>query len=1207
MIQNLDLNTSLSMDRTDAIDDASKTMHSATRYGLTGIMEHLISANRSILESVDEDNNTPLIKAAIVGQFGSVEYLVKQNASLEARNNKLETPLLAASSFGHANIVNFLIDSGSNYTSADENGYLNVHLAAKYGHVATVKSLISKHPKLLEWKNLEGATPLWVASNSGQSLVVDCLLKDFHANIESRAGNQLTPLMTASAKGNVAVVRSLVENGAQLHVTVENMSGYTAIHFAAANDRFETISFFRSRLESSLEIRTSDNDNALCVAVISGSSKTVKKIIDIGGDLESRCSNLSSPLILACYYNQSEIVSMLLEEGANAFALSNAKSGSNAGIHWASYFGYLNILKILTTFDKKLLELQNGHGGSALWESSAGGHIVTTRYLLDYGVNLESFDSLKRTPLHACSVYNHPNVTALLLQYGANTSAETSETDFSLTPFVYSAKLGNIDVVRQFLKHDPSIVDQVAGKQNGIGVTALFMACQEGHVSTAEVLLLNKADVDKKCSKFERTPLLQSVYFGHIQTVELLLRKSANIWSRGGIEEDDSNTVAILAAKQGHVDVLKLLFRYESNLLEATNRKGLTPLHVASESGQVETVEYLLNLGANTGPHGSKGYSVFLAAAATNQLNVLKLLMDRKEGIYSKSNSEDGENMAIHIAAAEGNLESMDFLLHDKADFVFATNKFGDTPLILASYFNNYEEVESLLRWRSNIEVRGRNGWTAFLASAFKGNIDIMKKLVEEKVNVLAKSNSETDEQLAIHLAARQGHLEVIKFLVENNLNEIEAKTKMGNTPLVLSSQFGHLECVKWLMSQSANIEVKGENGWTPLLAASAYGRLNIVSYFVENHKANVNVRSSKSSGLNFAIHLASGNGHISTIDYFLKLKRDYLELKNGKGWTPLLMASSNGKVDVVEYLANQHADLFAKSNKMDGGNTALHIAAIFDKVDVIRLLISKNSQLINLINDNGETALWRSSQIGNTNSVAELMKLGANSGTRCASQLTPLTVAAMKNRANIVRILESDSRMWELDRTGLPGNTPFHWAALYGHIETLHQMLNLGADVDLRNQYNESAMWLASYGGARNAISFLIAKGASLNVRNRNGWTLLHAAAFNGHQNAVMYLIRKGLDPFTTSSESDNLKYPIHLATTSGYVALVKYFSDYDRNLVEVKDSDDHTPLWLAASYGLDNVVQVLLGVKANALEVGKNDLTPFHIGKLILKFFFQ
>lgn len=48
----------------------------------------------------------------------------------------------------------------------------------------------------------------------------------------------------------------------------------------------------------------------------------------------------------------------------------------------------------------------------------------------------------------------------------------------------------------------------------------------------------------------------------------------------------------------------------------------------------------------------------------------------------------------------------------------------------------------------------------------------------------------------------------------------------------MLASEFGHLEIVKYLIENEADVNVQDRDGWTALIEATNSGRLEVVKYF---------------------------------------------------------------------------------------------------------------------------------------------------------------------------------------------------------------------------------------------------------------------------------------------------------------------------------------------------------------------------------------
>jgi len=67
-------------------------------------------------------------------------------------------------------------------------------------------------------------------------------------------------------------------------------------------------------------------------------------------------------------------------------------------------------------------------------------------------------------------------------------------------------------------------------------------------------------------------------------------------------------------------------------------------------------------------------------------------------------------------------------------------------------------------------------------------------------------------------LAASNGHVEAVKFLVNKASADVESKDHNGRTPLSWAAYWGHLDAVKLLVNEAgANITVKDNRGHTAL------------------------------------------------------------------------------------------------------------------------------------------------------------------------------------------------------------------------------------------------------------------------------------------------------------------------------------------------------------------------------------------------------
>src|SRR5205814_8712767 len=97
----------------------------------------------------------------------------------------------------------------------------------------------------------------------------------------------------------------------------------------------------------------------------------------------------------------------------------------------------------------------------------------------------------------------------------------------------------------------------------------------------------------------------------------------------------------------------------------------------------------------------------------------------------------------------------------------------------------------------------------------------------------------------ALLAAARNGHLEVVKYLVEHGANIDERNNARDKTPLLAAAFDGHYDIVKYLVEHGANVNVQAVNGWTPLHDAAYIGNFEVVKYLVD-HGADLSLKNER-------------------------------------------------------------------------------------------------------------------------------------------------------------------------------------------------------------------------------------------------------------------------------------------------------------------------------------------------------------------------
>ncbi|KAI0190010.1 ankyrin repeat-containing domain protein [Xylaria flabelliformis] len=92
----------------------------------------------------DNNNNTPLFKAAGEGRTDIVQLLLKNGANVNSKNIYGYTPLFGPAAGGRADIVRLLLEKGANINSKDDYGNTPLSKAVKHGRIRIVQLLLEK-------------------------------------------------------------------------------------------------------------------------------------------------------------------------------------------------------------------------------------------------------------------------------------------------------------------------------------------------------------------------------------------------------------------------------------------------------------------------------------------------------------------------------------------------------------------------------------------------------------------------------------------------------------------------------------------------------------------------------------------------------------------------------------------------------------------------------------------------------------------------------------------------------------------------------------------------------------------------------------------------------------------------------------------------------------------------------------------------------
>jgi ankyrin repeat protein len=251
---------------------------------------------------------------------------------------------------------------------------------------------------------------------------------------------------------------------------------------------------------------------------------------------------------------------------------------------------------------------------------------------------------------------------------------------FSISPLYYAALCGFEDLVKLLVVKYPQDVNASGDTY----LSPLAAALARKHYQTVKLLYRNGAHVDV-CGNNGETLFISTLWSGDLEKIQVLLDCKADVNIRG---PDDLTPIQYVSRGTRFVfvhqnipqllpDLAQLLLVHGADV-NARNRHGSTPLHLAAEYGRVEVMLVLLQHDANADAEDSQGRTPFHVAGS---VEVVRMLLEHNANANVKDNQ--GET-PLHVAANGRDVEVVRVLLKHGAN-ADAEDSQGRTPLHVVS------------------------------------------------------------------------------------------------------------------------------------------------------------------------------------------------------------------------------------------------------------------------------------------------------------------------------------------------------------------------------------------------------------------------------------------------------------------------------------------------------------------------------------------
>ncbi|CAI4226496.1 unnamed protein product [Auanema sp. JU1783] len=597
----------------------------------------------------------------------------------------------------------------------------------------------------------------------------------------------------------------------------------------------------------------------------------------------------------ACRYGHCEIVSFLLEKGADPNIESGAKL---TALHMVAKYGREGsrsslesdvpvidrgssiemIIRLLIEREANI-NVGDEYALTPLHYTAMKGNLIAAQALLEYGedkIDLVIEDNHGMTPLLTSCVYGADEVAALLLKKGANyrhiiqAKKETASTALHI-----AAQHGNARCVRLILERATKGGDceTLLKMQNDEGKTPLYLAIEGNHPVTAKVILdrIYKTKENAKLALEGKEIWLVHLTAerGYLDALKLLVEAGADY----NLQDDDERIPIHMAAMHNHVGIVEYLLTKNKDMMEARDERGFTPLLLAvSFHDAINVAKELIEQHANLEVTDNDERTVIFIAAKFNSRRCLEHILNL---IKKASSPRRIHPTSLRLPAASRSLD----------DMVNHQDHNQDAPMHVVCGNGYLEVCQLLFDHGAFIDILNEDEETPIHRAALRGRVDVLRQLVEwDRRLVTAK-----DEKgyTPLHCAAQEGFDDAVVVLLDAGA-EIDSRNADDKSPLQLAVMYNQLDTLRELARRGADVDRSGEDGNSPLLEAARNGNDEIVRFLINDRNCDVCKRNDKKQT---ALDLALENKHrdvvrtLITSEYWKDLihPRDVIELNNVK------------------------------------------------------------------------------------------------------------------------------------------------------------------------------------------------------------------------------------------------------------------------------------------------------------------------------------
>ncbi|RXJ97023.1 hypothetical protein CRU94_02585 [Arcobacter sp. AHV-9/2010] len=510
--------------------------------------------------------------------------------------------------------------------------------------------------------------------------------------------------------------------------------------------------------------------------------------------------------------------------------------------------------------------------------------------------------------------------------------------------------------------------------KNSLDETAIFYAIYSDDKEIIESLLKKNANIDH-LNKNKRTALQESIFNANSKITRFLLKKTISLKN----SDINGNNVLFDAVNSGNLVLIEEILKLEKIDLNHKNKEQNSVIHLCNALENLEIGSLLIDYGANPVGQNSNGIS-YIFHIATKGEKAYKILKKIEEKGYDLNlKNSDGKNILMYAIEflqtikdnesieSQVNLIKRMFQLNIDKD---SLNSESETLIFEIARSENIDLINFVFNnlEKQNLNKQNKKGLTPlfFLIFGAYKNINQIELFIENGANINYKNRY---------------NLGVAEILINSILYFENNKNIDENIKKYLDEEYDYKTLLKIFIEKYDlnldDLDSKDE----PLFFSSILNFNFPLFKILRLSKIDFNKKDSQENTILHKLVMKNCSNNQKCIDTVEKIIITLIKIginideKNSDGLTALSICMINKKDNLVKLLIENGASV----NVLDkSGKTLIHTAIFNDAEKYIDLIHKKDSEILNIRDNFGVTALNYCAFMGKIDLALKLISLGA-------------------------------------------------------------------------------------------------------------------------------------------------------------------------------------------------------------------------------------